>query len=193
MLTEALQTVRELVDEAIQTDDPRAAARLSRLASTLERAERSQRQESMEAMPLNHAHELLRNLVEEFCAVARERMTEDDFALFELAIKGALPPPVPVDPNLEQLNKECNQALSLFTDAVAAKMTPDVVRLGGLLIVKQKALARAENDAGRHVTLEMFREIFAPVIAAAVNARALIGDENYDPVLDQFLEATYGP
>lgn len=187
MLDDALEVVRTLVDGAIEAEEASAAAKLSRLASTLEKAVSFQQQIADQYIARAEIDRETIIIVETYCQVAETILLENDFAAFEAIMSGALPAEIPDDDHVFALRKEREQVEALFASAVEAALVGDIVRIGSLLVLKSKALTRAEIRAGVLLDASGVRLLSQPILDANKAARKAIGADLCDRVVDALL------
>lgn len=186
MLSEALETIRGLVDEAIASDESQAAAKLSRLSSALEKAVSYQRQIGEKYIARAEIDRSTVELIEAYIAIAETVLPPDIFAVFEAAMNAALPSPIAEDDYVTSLRKERDQVAELFASAVEARLVGDITKMGNLLCTKIKAQTRAEVHAGVLLDADAVSLLVLPILDANKTARKAIGEDWHNVVIDLF-------
>jgi len=180
ILQEALEAVRQLSDEAM--GDPaltRESTTLSKLSSALEYAAAREAKFHVSHVLKADVVMALSDFTSSFASLL------DDPAASVLLV--SLPAIAPEPSNVTRIREERDQVFRLFNLAVEGKAIGDVYRSAQLLIVKSKALIRAQEDEGLLITAGEIAAVRKPLIQAAKVARDF-DKEAFDSAFVKFRE-----
>lgn len=188
MLSDLLQSVRLLLDEAYEAGELKHATTLGKLSSTIESAILHQDDIESRFVERERIVAVLANGVARLLALARERLSADEFEVVQITLSEVIPQPLAVDPEVQSIERVLGYMKSAFDEAVKTKAVGELNRVGQMIVTKAKLLQRHKLRAGILIDAEQA----IALVDASKNAmpavkRVCKNGDTWDDIVDTWL------